>query len=147
MEDIDISYISTQEILDLKNKISCLSKNNHLDIFKLLIKHKVKYTENKNGIFINLTKLENKVLLELYNFVDFTIKNSNYIEEENNLRENFRDKFEKEIDNSNDMDNNSNCTIISYEEIKKQSDILYFKNEENSILLNENQHILGGLND
>ena len=79
----NIISLDTQDILNLRNKITNMNRNDQIEILRLLRKNKIKYTENKNGIFINLTKLPNKMLLELQNFVDFSIQNKDTIEKEN----------------------------------------------------------------
>ena len=40
----------------LREKIQALSKFHQLEVLRILQKHKVNYTENRNGIFINMIK-------------------------------------------------------------------------------------------
>lgn len=145
----NIVSLNTQDILNLKNKITKMAKNDQIEILKLFKNRKVKYTENKNGIFINLTKLNNKMLLELQNFVDFSIQNKSNLEKENIIRDSFRDKFDKDtISNSNDSDKNSNfqepSLIVSTEEIDNYDETILFE-DESSYSLSENQKQLCGL--
>ena len=145
----NIVSLNTQDILNLKNKITKMAKSDQIEILKLFKNRKVKYTENKNGIFINLTKLNNKMLLELQNFVDFSIQNKSNLEKENIIRDSFRDKFDKDtISNSNDSDKNSNfqepSLIVSTEEIDNYDETILFE-DESSYSLSENQKQLCGL--
>jgi hypothetical protein len=82
-----------------------MTKNDQIEIFKLLKKNRIKYTENKNGIFINLTKLDNKILSDLKNFIEFSIFNNSNLDKENLIRENLRVSIEN-VNNSL-LDNNN----------------------------------------
>ncbi len=144
----DIISLDTQDILNLRHTISKMNKSDQIEVFKLLKKKKVKYTENKNGIFINLTKLSNKILLELQNFVDFSIQNKNTLEKENIIRDSFRDKFDKDnTSNSTEIENNNfqepSVTITTEEIIDKNEYVLFEDNLTYS--LSENQKQLCGL--
>ena len=52
----------TEYLKELKDRILVLTENEHKEIFKFLKSQNCKYSENKNGIFINMTKLEKDVL-------------------------------------------------------------------------------------
>ena len=75
------------DVKDLRNKIQSFSKEKQLDIFRICKSKGILFTENKNGIFINLTELTNTQLFELTKFVDYIIeqeKNINEVEQEKN---------------------------------------------------------------
>ena len=55
----------------LKNIIEEFSKNQQLDILKLLTKHQVNISENSNGSFVNLSDIDNKILVEIQEYIDF----------------------------------------------------------------------------
>lgn len=144
----DLISLDTQDILNLRNTISKMNKNDQIEVFKLFKKKKVKYTENKNGIFINLTTLDNKMLLELQNFVDFAIQNKNTLEKENIIRDSIRDKFDKDnTSNSTEIEKNnfqdSSVTVTTEEIIDRNEYILFEDNLTYS--LSENQKQLCGL--
>ena len=144
----NIISLDTQDILNLRNKITNMNRNDQIEILRLLRKNKIKYTENKNGIFINLTKLPNKMLLELQNFVDFSIQNKDTIEKENIIRDSYRNKVEKDnVSNSLDSENintQSQTVTQTSEEIINREDYILFENET-SYSLSESQKQLCGL--
>ena len=49
----------------IKNEITKLDKIHHLKIFKLLKENEVKFSENRNGIFINMATINEKTLEQL----------------------------------------------------------------------------------
>ena len=64
---------TNKDLKDLKLTISKLSKNEHIEIYRILKLHTNSFTENNNGIFINLSKLNNTAINILFNFVKFRI--------------------------------------------------------------------------
>ena len=61
-----------QELENIKTKIESLSKNNQIEILKIMKKNnKVIINENKNGVFINLSFLPEDVLEDLREYLHF----------------------------------------------------------------------------
>ncbi len=52
-----------------------LTKSEYIEIVRLLQKHEVVYSENHNGIFLNLTALSQDVFDDLERFLVFTQQN------------------------------------------------------------------------
>ena len=50
--------MSVEKLKNIRNKIENLDKNNHIDILKILINNNFFINENKNGVFINLSKYQ-----------------------------------------------------------------------------------------
>ena len=55
----------------LRNQIEALDTVHHLNIFKILKKKDVKYSENTNGIFVNLTNVTDSVINEVTKYVKY----------------------------------------------------------------------------
>ena len=71
-----IPYISSSEKLkDLRNTISYLEVCEQTEILKIIDKNNIKFTENKNGVFINMNKLTEKVIEDIEAFIVF-VKNN-----------------------------------------------------------------------
>ena len=47
---------------DLKKKISELTKDEYLEIYKIIKKNNIKHTKNNNGIFLNLNHLTRQTI-------------------------------------------------------------------------------------
>jgi len=55
----------------LKTKLESLTKQNHIEILKILKSHReVVLNENKSGIFINMSTLPSTILLELQKYLE-----------------------------------------------------------------------------
>ena len=146
--------LNTQDILNIKNKIITMSKNDHIEIFKLLKKNKIKYTENKNGIFINLTKIDNRILLNLKNFIEFSIYNNSNLDKENLLRKNLRDAIEQdnhlyenknEIQSINETLNLDTTTNLNEKEIINETKILDENKVVKKLIKNKNNTQLNNI--
>ena len=101
---------TNDESKNLKKLINQLHENEHIEIFKIIKSDTDKYTENRNGIFINMSKLNTNTLKKIMDFVNFcnenkksfqynkdkmeTIKNESKL---NNIRENMKKKWSKNV--------------------------------------------------
>ena len=67
--------INVQELETLKSSIDTMNRVNHVEILKILKENNVKISENKSGVYINMSFLEKEVIEKISVFV-------NYIEEQ-----------------------------------------------------------------
>ena len=72
----------------LCERIQQLGKTEHDEIYKKISDNGIEYTQNKNGVFINLSSVSDEVLKEVNEFVQFCMNNKteldayeNYIHE------------------------------------------------------------------
>lgn len=57
--------------LHIKKEIEQLSKEEKIEIFKIIKDNNVFYTQNKNGIFLVLNKLDDTIINEIERFLLF----------------------------------------------------------------------------
>ena len=69
--NIELDRPDIKKIKELRDVITNLEICEQTEILKIIEKHNIKYTENKNGIFINMNKLSNKVIEEIELFIEF----------------------------------------------------------------------------
>ena len=63
------------ELKNLRDEISALEDFQQIEILKIVDKNDVKYSQNNNGIFLNMKILDDDCLKEIYNFLEFIKKN------------------------------------------------------------------------
>ena len=80
---------------ELKNKIMQLQENEYYEILKIIIKNNFNYSENKNGVFINMTKLSPQIIEELEKMVVFCEKNKIRLNNDSKVRNNLLQNFNK----------------------------------------------------
>ena len=62
------------ELKKIKNIINKLENYQLIEIIKIIDKYNFKYTQNNNGIFLDMTKLDNTILDEIYKYLNFINK-------------------------------------------------------------------------
>ena len=122
-EDFDIDNLEFKKkyIIDtIKN----FSKVEHIEIFKIFKKYNVKYTENSNGIFVNLNILNESIINKIETFVNFCIANKDYLNAEKSKIEKMKNliseknKIQKEnlnFDHNNISETSANESNYQYQ--------------------------------
>jgi len=79
-----------EHLKNIRDKITALDKNQQHEIFKIVKKNESnRYTENNNGIFINMNKLDTETITNIESFLEFSRQNREIFElETENLNEN-----------------------------------------------------------
>lgn len=113
-ENMNIRIITLKDKLFIKNSIKQLSQTEFVEIFKLIKDSQDKYTENYNGIFINLSKLSNFTLNKIYNLVNYCITNKQILEKENYERNSIKNLVSV---NDNNITNEEKSNISNNNEI------------------------------
>ena len=78
---MEVEHSNNQEKVDIKklrelrDTISELDVCEQAEVLKIIEKNKIKYTENKNGVFINMNKLNNKTIEDLDKFIEYIRNN------------------------------------------------------------------------
>jgi hypothetical protein len=139
----------SSEIQKIKNKIEKLDKNESVEIFKIIHKNQINYSQNNNGIFIDLSCLNEQSLIEINAFLDFIEENKKHIYEiETKIKQNKITLDNKFCDNrSNQQKHQSNkyeiilCNDYSpfITEIDDNyiEDIILLENTNNDIIMIE----------
>ena len=87
-------------LIKMKNSIEIMDKNNQIEVLRLLHKNKTVLNENKNGIHINLTELNDEILLNIYNFVEYLNTQENKLNDEECEKQKYKNMF---FENNKDM--------------------------------------------
>ena len=104
---------TNDEIKNLKKLINQLHENEHIEIFKIIKSDTDKYTENRNGIFINMSKLNTNTLKKILNFVNFCNENKKSFQYNKDKMEDIKNLVSEENnDNLSNQDNESIENII-----------------------------------
>jgi hypothetical protein len=71
--------MNNKDLKELREIINGLDICEHTEIFKILINNNIKYTENSNGIFVNMNKLNDSCIRDINLFLTFINNNLNKI--------------------------------------------------------------------
>ena len=73
---LEIFYLKEKK--NIIRKYKDLNAFEHQEIFKIIKKYNIKYSENNNGVFINMNKLGKRTVNEIDKFINFVIVIKNY---------------------------------------------------------------------
>lgn len=86
----------TNYLMSLKDGIENMPVVHQIEILRILHSKNTQINENKNGVFVNISRLNNDILTQLYDYMKYVInqeKHLNEIEEQKqNLTKEFFDK-------------------------------------------------------
>jgi hypothetical protein len=98
----DINHYSTSELNYIRDSIENMNKFNQIEVLRLLSKHgEITLNENKYGIHINLSELNNRVIDELLLYVKYVKTQETTLNEVEQKKEDYRNiYFTKDIKDS-----------------------------------------------
>ena len=104
----------------IKNDISNLNQNELEEIFKIIYKSNNNYSKNNNGVFINLSWINEDILQQINNYIDFCIKSHSEINKYETICNSFNKDINKNttdeinITENNDINNKNKQKVSSY---------------------------------
>jgi hypothetical protein len=141
-------------LVQKKKKLIEISKNlgkiEYMEIFNIINEDNCSYTENKNGIFINLSNISESTIDKIFNFINFIkhkkedlIKYEEYI----NIAKKNISETKDIVENTIILNNTDNNSVEKYseyyednsdiEEPKESSEYLLFSSDEEDDLENK----------
>ena len=93
------------ELDTLKKKIESLNKNQHVEILKILNKRNISYSENKNGIFFNLSTLKDDDIEEIKQFMSYIADQEVSLSSVETVKQDFKKTFFDNTIKENSIDN------------------------------------------
>lgn len=60
-----------EPLINLKNIIENMDAFHHKEILKILINNNVNFSENRNGIFLNLINIEKSIINKIKKYIDY----------------------------------------------------------------------------
>ncbi len=84
------------DLKKLRNKIQELEKIHQLSILDLITARSVPYTENSNGVFINMSTISAPVIEEILNYLKYVELQEDQLENDEVLKENYKKSLFKD---------------------------------------------------
>lgn len=136
---INICEDENTDLIQKKKKLiemtNNLTKIEYIEILNIIEEDKCSYSSNTNGVFINLTNIENKTIDKIFNFLKFTKQKKQELKEKEIYLESFKnkeleDKNESTKTNTNDEDDKSIESLSENNDILNYNDYLCFSSDE-----------------
>ncbi len=93
----------------VQNNIHKLCQNEIDEIFKILYMNNSTYTQNNNGIFVNLNWIDEEILMQIYNYINFCLTSQSEINKYEIMKNIITDTIINK-EKSDDKGDASNCT-------------------------------------
>ena len=93
---IDVNYehiLTNSEIINIRDFIENMNKFNQVEILRILYKNKINLNENKYGVHINLSELDNYILFELQKFIKYVTAQENTLNDIEQQKESFKNIY------------------------------------------------------
>lgn len=85
------------KLIDLRDNIEKLEKHQHIQIVKIIQKNQINFTENRNGIFLNMKDLTKESIKEIRKYLKYI----DIQQKQLNTDENIKKTYEKDFFNDN----------------------------------------------
>lgn len=92
----------TNYLMSLKEGIENMPVVHQIEILRILNAKHTQINENKNGVFVNISKLNNELLQQLYDYMTYVIKQENQLNEIEEQKQSLTKEF---FDNKTHKDN------------------------------------------
>ena len=94
--------MDTGKLIVLKDKIENLEAFHHNKILKVLIKNNIKYSENRNGIFVNMNSFNESTMEEIDKTLLYITKQEKNLKDIETIKEEInKDYFENDNKDKN----------------------------------------------
>ena len=87
---------SIGDIETLRDAIEAMEQIHQVQILGICNKYQVKYTENANGIFINMTLLSEAVLKNIYEYMNYVNLQQTQLDNVEATKKKYKEEFYKE---------------------------------------------------
>lgn len=82
-----------EKLMQLREKIEGLSKFHQLEILRIMNEKNIKYTENRNGVFVNMKDLDGDVITRLEEHLEYVTKQEQNLVTIEKQKEEYKQSF------------------------------------------------------
>ena len=79
----------------LKDQIEKLEKFHQIQILEILVENKASFTENRNGIFVNLIKIDDNVLMKIREYLLYVSNQNSTLQDTEHIKEKLKYNYFK----------------------------------------------------
>ena len=90
-----ITFSIQMDLEEMKKKIDTLDKEHHIQILKIIKNSSISNTlsENKNGVFVNLSVLQREIVESIKNYLDYLNQQENLLIDLETKKEDVKNAF------------------------------------------------------
>ena len=84
-----------ERLIYLRDQIQSLSKFHQLEVFRIFKTQKINFTENRNGIFINMNDLDELILRTIEEYLNYVSTQQQHLDTVEKQKEQYKKSFFK----------------------------------------------------
>ena len=115
----------------IKNEIDQCSMFEYQEIYNIIRKNNANYSKNINGIFIDLQRLDDTTIDQIYNYIIYCNKLTKNINEFEDIKNNI---IKNNLDNIEEIEDNNIVDNTTIEEDEENSTLPLIKNKVSSTM-------------
>ena len=107
--------MDTKLLIDLKNEIESIDKIHHIKILKILKNNGIKFSENRNGIFINMNAFNQKTIIDINKTLLYINEQEKNLKDIENIKQELNNDYflnNSKVLKDNSTNNTNNVTKI-----------------------------------
>lgn len=81
MDELVVQKYNSIQKKQLFEKINSLTSTEHDEIYRMIVEYSVNATKNKNGVFFNLSSLDDVIVNKIDKFVSYCVNNKQHLDE------------------------------------------------------------------
>lgn len=89
----DSNLENTEKILQLKKEIEDVDTFHHVKILEVFKKHNISYSENRNGIFVNITNLSKNIVNEIRDVLKYVNAQEKQLQDMEQMKTTFKTTY------------------------------------------------------
>ena len=82
-----------EDLTALRDYIENLEKHQHLQIVRIIQKNNIDFTENRNGIFLNMKDLNKKTMKEITQYLKYIEIQQKQLDTDENIKKTYANNF------------------------------------------------------
>ncbi len=85
--------MSVDDLNNLKKNIEKIDNSHHIEIFRIFQENNISYSENRNGIFINMNNIPEEVLIKINKFLTYIKTQEQHLDNVEKLKSDYKDNY------------------------------------------------------
>tara|TARA_Y100000741_G_C18261421_1_gene560667 strand:+ start:5140 stop:5439 length:300 start_codon:yes stop_codon:yes gene_type:complete len=85
--------MNTADLINLKKNIENIDQSHHIEIFRIFQENNISYSENRNGIFINMNNIPEDVLIKINKFLTYIKTQEQHLDNVEKLKSDYKDNY------------------------------------------------------
>ncbi len=105
--------MDTKFLIDLKNEIQNIDKIHHIKILKILENNGIKFSENRNGIFINMNTFNQNTIIDINKTLLYIKEQEKNLKDIENIKQELNNDYflnDNKVLKDNSTNNTNNVT-------------------------------------